>query len=402
VPRDFLKLWAGQSISLLGSEVTLLAMPLVAVLVLGASPVEMGFLRAVQFVPELFALSLGPMVDRRRRRPLLIGADLAHALVLASVPVAAMFGVLSMPQMYVVAVLSGALTVVFAIAYQTYLPHLVASSYLLQANARLSISRSAAHAAGPAVAGQLVQVLSAPAALLFDALSFAASAVCVFWIRSVEALPSQGERQRLWVEIVDGLQVLVKQPVLRAITLSGATWNFFSGGVLDALYVLYLSREMRLQPAEIAALFTVSGILGVVGSLLSGRASRVFGLGWTTLGGAALGPLGTLIVPFVDPNATERLWLLGLVSFSVGFAQPLFSIGFATLGQAFSPPDMLGRINASRRFLLIGVVPIAALLGGALGETIGPRSALLVAGLGLLLTPVWLFFSPVRRLRVLE
>lgn len=401
VQRDFLKLWVGQSVSLLGSDVTLLAMPLLAVLVLGASPGEMGVLRAVQFVPEFLALPIGVLVDRRPRRPLLIGADLSHGLLLTSIPVAALLGVLGMPQLYVVAVLSGALTVIFGVAYQAYLPWLVPAAWLLEANSRLQTSRSAAHAAGPAVAGAVIQALSAPAAILLDAVSFVVSAVFVAWIRAPEPPPQPPSGRSLWPDIVDGLRIVVKQPVLRALTLSSATWNFFSGGLLDALYILYLSREVQLGPAQVAGVVTSAGLAGIAGAMVCGRVSRWFGLGRTLIGGACLASLGTLAVPFIDP--AEPLRLLGFigVSVTVGFAQSLFFIGLSTLGQAFSPPEMLGRVMASRRFVLIGVVPFGALAGGYLGDTIGPRATLLVAGIGLLFTSVWLMWSPIRSLRTL-
>src|SRR4030088_670449 len=180
---EFIKFWGGQRVSLLGSEVSQLAMPLLAVLSLGASPGEMGVLRAVNFAPYLLSLPVGVLVDRTRRRPLLIGVDLLRALLLGSIPLAAVLGVLTMPQLYVVAGLSGALTLVFGVAYTAYLPGLVSSSRLMEANARLGFSRSAAHAGGPGLAGALVQAFSATAAILADAISFAVSAVCVWWIR---------------------------------------------------------------------------------------------------------------------------------------------------------------------------------------------------------------------------
>ncbi len=399
---DFRKLWLGQSVSLVGSEVTLIAMPLLAVVALGASPGEMGVLRAVQFMPELFGLLVGVWVDRARRRPLLIGSDLLHALVLGSIPVAALLGVLGIPQLYVVAILSGALTVVFGVAYQAYLPSLVPASWLLEANSRLQSSRSAAHAGGPAIAGLLVQTLSAPAAILLDALSFCVSAASVAWIRTAESAPYRSSREvPVWRDIVQGLQTVIRSPVLRAITLSAATWNFFSGGLLDAIYILYLSREAQLGPFQVASLFTVSGIAGVAGAVLCGRVARRVGLGRMFIGSAFVASLGTLAVPLVDPAATLRWVGFGAVALTVGFAQAGYGVANQSLALAFSPAEVIGRISASRRFLLIGVVPFGSLAGGYLGDTIGPRSALLIAGLGLLFTTVWLVASPIRSIRKL-
>src|SRR6267378_4008633 len=197
---EFIKFWVGQSVSLVGSEVSQLAMPLVAVLALGASPGEMGVLRAVNFAPYLLSLPVGVLVDRTRRRPLMIGTDLLRALLLGSIPLAAALGVLAMPQLYVVAALSGALTPVFGVAYTAYLPGLVSSSRLMEANARLELSRSAAHAGGPGVA---------------DAISFAVSAVCVWWIRRPEPAPRPTHGRPMWPDIVEGFQVVIHNPVLR-------------------------------------------------------------------------------------------------------------------------------------------------------------------------------------------
>ncbi|HEY3060660.1 MAG TPA: MFS transporter [Chloroflexota bacterium] len=400
--RDFAKLWAGQSVSLIGSEVSLLAMPLLAVLVLGASPGEMGVLRAVQFAPELLALPVGVLVDRIKRRPLLIGVDLLRALLLGSIPLAALLGVLAMAQLYVVAVLIGALTLVFGVAYMAYLPALVPSTRLIEANSRLEVSRSGAHAAGPGVAGLIVQTLSASAAILFDALSFAVSAVCLWWIRQAEPDPMpRTARQQWWTEIKEGLREVVQQPILRAMTLSSMAWNFFSGGLLDAIYVLYLSRELQMSAGQIAMVFTTSGVAGLAGAVIWTRIARRAGLGRSIIAAQVLACVGTLAVPFVNGSPDQvTLMLIGVILI-IGFAMPMSFIGLGSLRQAYSPPHLIGRISASTRFLLIGVVPAGALLGGALGDAIGPRNALLVAGIGVLLAPVPLVLSPVRSVRTL-
>jgi len=402
VGREFAKLWAGQSVSLIGSEVSLLAMPLLAVLVLGASPGEMGVLRAVQFTPELLALPVGVLFDRVRRRPLLIGVDLLRALLLASIPVAALLGVLAMTQLYVVAVLIGALTVVFGVAYMAYLPVLVPTARLMDANSRLEVSRSAAHAAGPGLAGLIVQALSASAAILFDAVSFVLSAVCLWWIRQPEPEPMpKSAGHRWWSEIKEGLREVVQQPILRATTLSSMVWNFFSGGLLDAIYVLYLSRELHMSAGQIATVFTMSGVAGVAGALVWTRIARRVGLGRSIIAGQVLACLGTLAVPFVDGSPEQATLILIGVILIIGFAMPMSFVGLGSLRQAYSPPHLIGRISASIRFLLIGVVPAGALLGGALGDAIGPRNALLVAGIGVLFTPLALVLSPVRSMRTL-
>jgi MFS family permease len=402
--RDFLKLWVGQSVSLVGSEVTGLAMPLLAAIVLGASAGEMGVLRAVQFAPELVALPIGVLADRMHRRPLLIGADLGRGLLLASLPLAALLGVLAMPQLYVVAVLSGALTVLFSVAYMAYLPVLVETRRLLEANSRLEVSRSAAHAGGPALAGLLIQVFSAPAALLFDAASFVVSALSLLLIHKPEPPPRHvpGSRPRIWPEIKAGLHAIAEQPVLRATTLSGATWNFFSGGMGDALFVLFYSRELQLSAAQIAALFTVSGVSGVVGAVNATRITRRFGLGPSVIVAFTATSAGTLAIPFIHGSTEQVLGLLGGLMIVFGLGMSMVFVVMGSLRQAFSPPELIGRVGASTRFLLVVLVPVGALLGGALGDAIGLRGALVVAGVGVLATPVWLVLSPIRSLRSLD
>ena len=402
--RNFLKLWFGQSVSLVGSEVTQLAMPLLAVLVLGASASEMGVLRAVQFAPVLVALPVGVLADRVLRRPLLIGADLGRGLLLAWIPLAALLGWLAMPQLYIIAVLSGALTVVFSVAYMAYLPGLVEPRRLLEANSRLEISRSAAHAGGPALAGLLIQAFSAPAALLVDAASFVVSAFSMWVIRRAEPLPrrTSGEQPRMWPDIKAGLRTVAQQPILRATTLASATWNFFSGGIGDALFVLFYARELQLSAAQIAALFTVSGVSGVVGALNTTRVTRRFGLGPSAIAAFAFTSAGTFAIPFIRGSPEQVLVILGGLMVVFGLGTSMVFVVLGSLRQAFSPPELIGRVGASTRFLLIAVVPVGALLGGALGDAIGLRGALLVAGLGVLATPVWLFLSPVRTLRSLD
>src|SRR5205823_7276324 len=295
--------------------------------------------------------------------------------------------------------LSGALTLVFGVAFTDYLPGLVSSSRLMEANARLELSRSAAHALGPGLAGALVQAFSAAAAILADAISFAVSAVCVWWIRMPEPAPRPTHGRPMWPDIVEGFQVVIHDPILRATTLASMTWNLFSGGLLNAIYVLYLSRDLQLTPAQIASLFVVVGILGVVGALVWPRLVLVLGIGPSMILAAMLAVLGTLCIPLVQGPPEQVVLLLSGVLLVIGFAQPMMFIGGGTLRQAFSPPELIGRVSASITFVLISVVPVGALLGGALGEAIGSRGALLVAGVGILLTPLWLLFSPVRSLR---
>jgi len=398
---DFLKLWAGQTVSLFGSQVSQLALPLVAVILLGASASEMGLLRALEFAPSLLALPVGALVDRRQRRPLLIAANLFQSLVLASVPVAALAGVLSIGQLYVVAVLAGALAMGFSVAYGAYLPSLVAPEYLVEGNSRLEVSRSAARAGGPALAVGLIQLFTAPLAIVADALSFIVSAACLALIRQTERTPDSTAGRTLRADMLEGLRVVLRNPLLRAATVASALWNFFSGGMFDALYVLYLVRDLGLSPVQVATLFTIVGIAGVGGALLSGRILRRLGLGPGLIAGTAVAASGYFVVPLVNGTPDQVLVVLGVMSAAIGVCQSLLIVGLGSIRQGFAPEAVRGRAMASMYFFMVGVVPAGAVLGGFLGEAFGVRAALLIVALGLLLVPASLVTSPARALRTL-
>jgi len=397
---DFLKLWAGQTVSLFGTQVSQLALPLVAVIMLGASASEMGLLRALEYAPSLLALPVGALVDRRRRRPLLIATNLFQALVLATVPVAAIAGVLSIGHLYVVAVLAGALAMGFSVAYGAYLPSLVAPEYLVEGNSRLEVSRSGARAGGPALAGVLIQVFTAPLAIVADALSFIVSAACLALIRQTERTRDSTAGRTLRADILEGLLVL-RHPLLRAATVASALWNFFSGGMFDTLYVLYLVRDLGLSPVQVATLFTIVGIAGVGGALVTHRILRRIGLGPGLIAGTAVAASGYFVVPLVSGTPDQVLVVLGVMSAAIGVYQSLLIVGLGSIRQGFAPEATRGRAMASMYFFMVGVVPAGAVIGGVLGEALGARAALLIVALGLLLVPASLLISPVRALRTL-
>jgi predicted MFS family arabinose efflux permease len=392
VPRDFVKLWAGQTVSLFGSEVTSLALPLVAAAVLGAGPAEMGLLRAAQFVPELLALPVGLLVDRVHHRRLLMLADLGRALLLGSIPLAALRGSLQLPQLYVIALLSGALTVVFGVAYQAYLPSLLEPPDRLQGNSRLALSRSTAIAAGPALAGALVQAFSAPLAILADAASFVVSAASLLLIRAPDRRAVAGRH----ADLLGGLRFVLRDPLLRTVALASAIWNFFSGGVWDALYVVHLSRGLQLSAVEIGGLFTTVGLAGVASALLSSRVLHGLGIGPAYVGAGVLASVAMLVIA-----SSSSVLLIGLAAACVGSSFPVFLVASATIQQECTPEPLRGRVAAGLRSVVVGVVPLGALLGGALGEALSPRAGLVLAALGLLLVPLSVFASPVRRLHTL-
>ena len=396
--RDFRLLWAGQSVSQVGSQVTQLALPLTAALVLGASPLEMGILGAAEFAPFLLVgLFAGVWVDRLPRRPILIGADVGRALLLAALPIAALFGLLRIEQLYVVGFLVGVLTVFFDVAYQSYLPALVRREQLVEGNSRLEISRSVAQIAGPGLAGVLVQALTAPVAIALDALSFLLSALFLGLIRTAEPATPAAARRNVWSEIGEGVRYVVGHPLLRPIAACTATSNLF-GNAAQTVMVLYLTRELALTPAMLGLVFAGFGPGALVAVLLATRAADRFGVGPTIVGGIVVGSVGFLLYPLAAGPPIVTVPILVLGSFLGGLGA-VYNITQVSLRQRITPDHLQGRMNASMRFIVWGVIPIGSLIGGVLGERIGLRATMAVGAIGALSSFAWVFFSPVASLR---
>lgn len=400
INRNFRLLWSGQTVSEFGSRITREGLPLAANLVLRATPIQMGLLAAIGTLPILFvALFAGAWLDRLRRRPVLIIADLGRALLLLSIPLSAMFGLLHIEQLYIIAALVGILTVVFEVANQSFLPRLVSRERLVEANSKLSASASLAEIGGPTLAGVLVQTITAPLAILFDALSFLVSAWCAGLMRISEPPPATiQERQNLWREIREGMRLLLANPVLRAITLSASIRNFF-GGAYATLYSLFLIRELGVTPALYGVLVTLGGIGALAGAFTAGRLVQRIGLGKTLIGTKLLSVV-SLLTPLAGGPMIVTIAMLIPGQLVGDFGMEIYSINEVSLRQAIVPDHLLGRVNASAQFLVEGVGPIGALLAGLLGGLIGMRSTLLIAtSLSWLISCALLLFSPLRVLR---
>jgi MFS family permease len=397
--RDFRLLWAGDTISQFGTQVTALALPLLAVTTLHATPFEVGLLTMFEFASFLLVgLPAGAWVDRMRRRNVLIVGDIGRALLLGSLPLAAWLDVLAMPQLYLVALGTGLLTVFFDVAYQSYLPHLVGREHLVEGNAKLQASQSVSVVAGPTVGGALVQALTAPYAVLVDAASFLFSALCVGGIRSREPKPERAPDRHLGREIAEGLRFVWGNRILRSISASTSTFNFFAtiGGTM---LILLLARELGLSAATIGLFFSIGSVGGLVGALVATRVATRFGQGPTIWVSAALsGPPG-LLLPL-----TQRGWLLWVVAAATGVVSllvPIYNITQVSFRQGLCPERLLGRMNATIRFIVWGTMPLGGLVGGALGTWIGVRPTLWVSSVGLALAFGWVFFSPLRGMREL-
>lgn len=398
--RDFLRLWTGESISEFGNQISALAIPLIAVLTLNASPLGVGVLAAIGQIPALlFGLLAGAWIDRFRKRPLLIAANLGSAAALALIPAAAVLGMLNMPLLCAISFVAGSLSLVFDISYVSYLPRLVGREQLVEANSKLQASSSVAQVGGPGLGGLLVGLLTAPYAILLDALSFVSSALLIGRIATSEAAPeSSTEGPKLRAEIGEGLRFVMGHRVMRALVGRSATDSFFSAGFF-AVYLLYLARELRLGPTTIGLILAFGGVGAFTGALLAAPLLRKLTLGPAFISANAMFGLTGLLIPLAV--LAPRIALPMVVASE--FLQWLFylpaSINGLSLRQAVTPDRMQGRVNGAYRFLSGGLRPLGSLAGGALGALIGLPLTLVICEIGFLTSVCWLFFSPIRDMR---
>jgi MFS family permease len=389
-------LWSAETISQLGSQITLLALPLAAILVLDASAFEVALLQAVEFLPFiLVSLPAGVWVDRLPRRPILIVGDLGRAVLLASVPVAYALDVLTLAQLYVVGFSTGVFTVFFDVAYQSYLPSLVERDELVEGNSKLEISRAGAQLGGPALAGGLVELVRAPTAILVDAVSFLGSAVFLFRIRKREERPARtGEQPSMRGELWEGLRYVLGHPLLRPIAACTGSSNFF-GMVGFAVFLVYAVRELGLTPGVIGILFALGNVGWLAAALSANRIARRIGVGATIVGSAALFGPSWLLVPLA-PEGNAAIPVL-VAAFALGlFGSVVYNITQVSLRQAIAPERIQGRMNAVMRFLVWGTIPLGSFVGGALASWIGLRPTLWVGAIAGSVTFLPVLLSPVR------
>jgi predicted MFS family arabinose efflux permease len=397
--HDFRGLFASTTVSQFGQQVTLLALPLVAVLALSASAFEVGLLFTLTTSAFLLVgLPAGAWVDRLRRRQLLIVADLARAALLASIPIAWWAGALTLWQLYLVALISGVFTVFFDVAYQSYLPHLIGRDKLVEGNTKLEGVRAVSQVAGPGLAGQLIQLLTAPVALLLDAIAMALSAIFVARIRKREEKPERRPDAHLLREIGEGLRFVLGHRLLRAIAACTATANLWLAAYA-AMVLVFLARELELSEGTIGLVFMFGGAGGVAGFLVVRRVVSWVGQGpaiWMAV--AFTTPFG-LLMPIAQPGLL--LWLAAAGQFMVAVGIVVYNVTQVSFRQGLTPDRLLGRMNATMRFLVWGTMPLGGIAGGAIGQWVGVREALAVAALGSMLAVFPVLLSPLRTMREL-
>jgi MFS family permease len=399
---DFLKLWSAETISMFGSQVDDLALGFVAIIVLDASAFEVAVLGTLNFLPFIFfALPAGVWVDRLRRRPILIGGDFARAALLATIPMAYAADALTLWHLYAVVFLVGLCQVFFDVAYQSYLPSLVDRDEIIEGNSKLEISRSAAQVTGPGLAGALVQIFTAPYAVLVDALSFVASGLFLLGIRRPEEAPKReaaadGSKPSLWTELKEGLRFVFDNPNLRAQAGCTATSNFFSN-VAFATILVFFVRELDLSAGVIGAVFSVGAAGSLLAAFAARRVSDRFGIGPTSIVmAAAFGP-SMLLIAFAPEGNAAIPFLVG-AQLILGFTIVIYNIAQVSYRQAICPPRLQGRMNSVMRFMVWGTIPLGTLLGGALATWVGLRETIVVGAIGGGLAFLWLLLSPQRHL----
>jgi len=396
---NFMKFWSGQTVSLFGSQITFLALPLTAVLVLEATPTQVGILIAVEALPSLLiGLFVGVWVDHYRRLPILIVAELGRAVLLGVVPVAAILGLLRIEHLYIVCFSVSVLGLFFGVAHRSFLPSLVGREHLVEANSKLEMSNSVAEIVGPGVAGGLVQVVTAPIAIVVDAISSLVSAVLLGLIRVSEPVPRPAEQQNIGKEIGEGLEFVLRDRLLRSIAGCLSTLYLFNS-VLEAVFILYVTQELGIGAGLLGLIFAGGSVGFLVGAFLLGWVVRRFGWGPGIMVGLLLVGLSDLLVPLVRGSVVVAVAVLMTAQFLFGLGLVVFNAGQVSLRQAMTPDELQGRMNATMSFLAGVAVPLGGLLGGTLGETIGLRPTLFLAALGELLSVLWLLLSPMRSQR---
>jgi MFS family permease len=402
---DFLKLWTAETVSVFGTQITQLAVPLIAATVLQVTAFEFGLLNTIEMAPFiLLSLPAGVWVDRLRRRPILIVGDLGRALAIGSIPVAFAFGLLSIWQLYLVGAIVGCFTVFFDVAYQSYLPSIVDRDQLVDGNAKLQITQSASGILGPGMAGVLIGVFRAPFAMTLDALSYLWSAAFVFWIRRAEPPitphdeAADGPKPSMRSEIAAGLRYVTGHAWLRSIAASTGVSNLF-GSVSGAILVLYLVRERALTAEVIGFTFSVASVGVLLAALTTNRITARVGVGRVLVACA----IGFSLCGFIVPAAPDGLIVPAVATsgFLMGFLAVAWNVNQVSLRQAITPPRMQGRMNATMRFIVWGTIPVGSIAGGILGSLLGLHATIWVAAIGGAFSFLPVALSQVRKIRVI-
>lgn len=393
---DFLKLWSAETFSAFGVQFSGLAIPWIAALTLKASPFEIGILGALSTVPFLvFGLFVGVWADRSRRRPIMIMSDIGRALALATIPLSALLFDPDLILLYAVSFTVGTLTVFDDVSSYAYLPSLIDSDQLVEANSRIETSRASAQVAGPSLAGILIQIVTAPVTVIVDAVGYFGSAGFLSWIRKEESQVKRMEKTSVVQDVREGLAIVFNNRYLWSIAGSTGTSNFFSSAI-GALFILFATQELALNSAELGLVFTLGSVGALIGALLANRVGKRLGVGRTIVASIFVGGMSWIAVYFASPSLGVPLLVLATFLGSVGSI--IYNVNQVSFRQAIVPVEKQGRLNATMRFLVWGTIPVGSIVGGVLGGILGLRTAIGIAAVGGTLAFLWVLLSPVRRI----
>ena len=401
---DYLKIWSASTISLMGSQVSLIALPFIAAVVLHASAFQVAMMGMFEMLPFiLFALPAGAWLDRVRRRPVLIAGDLGRAAALLTIPVAYALGVLTIWQLYAVGFATGVLTVFFDVADQSYLPALLEADELVDGNAKLQISASAAQIVGPAVGGGLIGLVAAPFAIVVDAVSFLASGGLISLIRKDEAKPERklaadGSQTSLRHEIAEGLRYVTGNRYLRMIAGSTGTSNLGTS-IAFSIFPIFVYVELGLAPGLVGLTLGLGSFGILLGELAAAPLSRRFGVGPVIIGSMFLTGPAALLLVLLPSTAVAAGILLTSSNFLMGFTAVTYNVNQVSFRQAITPLDIQGRMNATMRFIVWGTLPLGSFVGGILATLLPLRTTILIGAAVASSAFLWLLVSPVRSLR---
>jgi MFS family permease len=394
--RDFQRLWFGETISQFTAQVTQLALPTVAILVLGANAFEMGLLGALQLLafPTL-GLFVGVLADRYRRRPIMIAANLGRMVALATIPIASFLGLVSLNLLYLVAVITGICTVFFDVSYQSYLPVLIDKTDLVEGNAKLQLSASAGQAGGPAIAGFLIELVGAAKAIAVDAGGFLTSAIALLSIRKREVKLNSANSSDFFGEMKEGARVVLGSRILTSIAGCTATSNLGSN-MAGVVLLIFAYRDLHLSPGLMGVVFSVGSVGVLIGAWAAASTAENLGLG-RSIALSSIAEIGILVTPLAMYG--YPIVILAAGQLVTGALVAIYNINQVSLRQAITPDRLQGRMNATMRTIVWGTIPVGAFIGGVLGESIGVVPTLVVgAVIGILAVP-WILLSPVMRLR---
>jgi MFS family permease len=397
---DFVKFWYGESISLVGGQITALALPLTAVTVLGVGPGALGLLRFLEMIPFLlFGLLFGVWADRARRRPLMLASNLVRLVLVAAVPILWATGNLDLWLLYVVAFGVGSATVLFDVGWMSYVPALVRDPrQLVDANSKLGASAAGAEAAGPGIAGVLVSALTAPVALVVDACSYVVSLISLLLIRRPEPRPPRREHRRLLADLREGMGWVFRDPLLRAVGVVAAMCNFFTTAT-QTMFILYAIDDRGVSAGTLGLILSAGAVGGLLGALLAGRVIGHFPLGRVYAGSIAVAFCAPTLIPAAGGSHTLMVGMWIAAFFFTWAGVSVVNVVIISLRQTVTPAPLLGRMNAAMRTLMIGMAAVGAPVAGLLAGVIGVQGALWASAAGSLALVAAVWRSPVRRLR---